>query len=95
MLKFTLHKWAADMLHVVKSVDPKLAKELPRSFTEGVEIKASVGRRLLEAFEAWKPFDELDNYWIIESLQDPDVGIIVDLREEPKSCLVSFYENEK
>lgn len=100
--KDVMHPWTEAMLAIVKTASPKVAKEITGiDGSEGTETPIATGKKIVEAFKAakgYKPFEQIDDFWVIEALKNPGVGISVDFRKDMDfsagKCHVMFYDED-
>jgi hypothetical protein len=99
--KETAHPWAVEMSEIIKSVSPKVAKDMQGiSGSEGVIITKTVGDKILKAFKdaKWKPYEQIDDLWVIDAKKEKDVGVSIDYRDDMdygtnKGLIVFFNDN--
>jgi hypothetical protein len=90
--------WAAEMLKVASKVKKLSAADM--SSQDGIEVSTKEAKALIAAFKAagYKPYDQIDDFYVIESKKDSSVGISIDMRADeylPKGkAIVQFYNNE-
>ena len=87
--------WAKEMLAVVKTVSPDLAKDLVASMDQPVAISKADITKLLAAFKAAK-YKVAKNYtgWDIQSLTDATAGLAIDTQDaEADEEVIMFYKD--
>lgn len=98
--KTQMEKWGKDMLAIVHSVNKKIDGGFGgMSSSDGVTLKKAEGKKLLEAFKkaGYEPYEQIDNFYVIESKDDETVGVTIDFREEMSSasqCVIAFYSDD-
>lgn len=75
--KRTLPSWAKDMLAIVTKVDPSLGQALDRPVGHSVSITDDEFKKLKKAFDKYKPYDQTPGVWVIETLDDSSLGLIL------------------
>ena len=96
-----VEQWAKDMGKVVKSVVPKIELGMDgMASQDGVYLKKPVGRKVIAAFKVagYKPFEQVDEFFVIQSKNDDNLGVTVDFRSEMTDdtthCIIQFYAEE-
>lgn len=90
--------WQANMIAVIKSVDPKIAARMEKEGKNGFEISVPSGKAILDAFRKakFKPFDQTPKFWVVDSDKDNEeesgVGVAVDM-QVASTCSICFYND--
>lgn len=96
-----LDPWANEMGAIAKSV---LADVSPNEYSsqDGVWMPAKKAKAMLAAFKkaGYAPYEQHSDYFVVESKNDEDLGMIFDFREEMQHsaeergmAVVNFYNN--
>lgn len=98
--KAQAHPWAAAMTEIIKTVSPKVAKDMQGiAGSEGVIISKTIGDKIIAAFKTakYKPYEQLDDLFVIDAKGAKDVGVSVDYREDmdygKNKGLIIFFNN--
>lgn len=95
--KMQTEPWAEEMLKVVQKVLPKV-KAFDLGSQDGYWTTKANGKKVLAAFKSMKPYEQVDDFWVIESKNDNSVGVSVDFREEmtddKTKCIIQFYNED-
>lgn len=101
--KDKLEPWAEIMGAVVKTVVPKVDLGLfGMSSPDGYVVSKATGKKVIEAFKKanYSPFEQVDFFWVIESLHDSRIGVTVDMRDpnredsEWNKAIIAFYTED-
>lgn len=67
---------------------------------DGTLITKAQATKIRQAFKQakYKPYEQLEDYWVIESEKDETVGVVIDLRPEmsdiPNKFRMAFFDNK-
>lgn len=94
--KSSLEAWAKDYWKRVNAISKCAPIELCSQ--DGVWMSKKKGRRILADFKKEKPYEQITDFYLIESPDDESVGLSLDFRKEmtdgPNLCIVQFYRKE-
>lgn len=87
-----LHPWADKMLAIMNTVTKVDPLDLN---TDGAHINISTGLQLIDAFTTagYILYEQLDSYYVVESLDDEKVGVIIDFRDI-EDVTVCFFNDD-
>lgn len=96
-----LDPWANEMGAIAKSV---LADVSPNEYSsqDGVWMPVKKAKAMIAAFKkaGYEPYEQLADYFVVESKNDEDLGMVFDFREETQHAVnergmavVNFYDN--
>jgi hypothetical protein len=70
------------------------------SSQDGMYMTKALGRAILASFKkaGYKPYEQIDDFYVVESKVDSTVGVTVDFREEmtddSSKCIVQFFKED-
>ena len=96
--EFIPFPWAVKMMDIIKTVVPT-AGICDVSSDDGFVVTVQHGREILDAFRSakytvWEP---ADSFWVVDDLDDHDMGITVDLTMDqysPEDWAILKFFNE-
>lgn len=90
MEDFVPFDWAIEMLKVVHTVVP-VVNMLDMNSSDGCYITRQQGQLLRNAFlhSGYLVFEEVNDFWLVESKADPDVGVTIDFTT--KDIVITFF----
>lgn len=71
-------EWKNEFKDILVKVSPKL-----KSFSGHAAVDKPTATKIIDAFKkaGYKPYEQLDDFWVIETKKDESVGLILDNQE--------------